>query len=64
MFASFSSVCKNPNEIKYYQVARSIADENVRNRELRSLEIIEDNYEKVISTMDKTINIIDFLLED
>lgn len=67
-------VAENPNEIKYYQVARSIADENVRNRELRSLESIGDNYEKVILTMDKTINndfngikiinIIDFLLED
>ena len=67
-------VAENPNEIKYYQVSQSIKEESVRKRELRSLESIQDNYEKTILTMDKNIskdyngikvkNIIDFLLED
>ena len=65
-------VAENVNEIKYYQVSQSIKDDKVRERELRSLESITDNYEKIILTMDKTINkdyngikvinIIDFLL--
>ncbi|MBE6140573.1 MAG: ATP-binding protein [Firmicutes bacterium] len=67
-------VAENPNEIKYYQVTKSLVNDDVRNRELRSLENIDDNYEKIILTMDKSINndyngikiinIIDFLLED
>ena len=67
-------VAENINTIKYYQVTRSLANEDVLTRELRSLESIQDNYEKIILTMDKTINkdyngikvinIIDFLLED
>ena len=67
-------VAENPNEIKYYQVAQSIKEEAVKERELRSLESIPDNYEKNILTMDMSINkdyngikvknIIDFLLED
>lgn len=67
-------VAENPNEIKYYQVARTLVNDDVKTRELRSLENIEDNYEKIILTMDKSINndyngikiinIIDFLLED
>ncbi len=67
-------VAENPNEIKYYQVTRSLVNEDVKTRELRSLENIEDNYEKIILTMDKTINndyngiklvnVIDWLLSD
>lgn len=67
-------VAENPDEIKYYQVAQSIKEDTVREREIRSLESIRDNYEKIILTMDKTINkdyngikvknIIDFLLEN
>lgn len=67
-------IAENPNEIKYYQVAQSIKGESVRERELRSLESIQDNYEKTILTMDinvnkdyngiKVKNVIDFLLED
>ena len=51
-----------------------LQSQKVRERELRSLESIKDNYEKTIITTDKTINndyngikvvnIIDFLLED
>lgn len=66
-------VAENPNEIIYYQVAKTISSEDVRNREIQSLESISDNYEKVILTMDKTIvndyngikviNLIDWLLK-
>ena len=67
-------VAENPNTIKYYQVTRTLVDEKVKTRELRSLESIDDNYEKTILTMDKTINndyngikvlnIIDWLLQN
>lgn len=67
-------VAENINTIKYYQVAQSIKDDTVREREIRSLESIHDNYEKIILTMDKSLNndfngikimnIIDFLLEN
>lgn len=49
-------VAENPNQIIYYQVTKSLYNEEVKNREIRSLESIPDNYEKVILTMDKTIN--------
>ena len=67
-------IAENPDEIRYYQVSQSIKEDSVRERELRSLESIQDNYEKIILTMDRSINkdyngikvknIIDFLLED
>jgi predicted transposase/invertase (TIGR01784 family) len=57
----------------YYQVSASILSEDTKERELRPLRSINDNYEKVVLTMDKTfikdfdgiknVNIIDFLLE-
>ena len=49
-------VAENPNDIKYYQVTKSLSSEEVKEREIRSLESIEDNYEKIILTMDKSIN--------
>lgn len=67
-------VAENPNQIKYYQVTKTLLNDEVKARKIRSLEKIEDNYEKIILTMDKSINndyngikiinIIDFLLED
>lgn len=67
-------VAENPTSVKYYQVTQSLINEEVKTRELRSLESISDNYEKIILTMDKSINndingikivnIIDWLLED
>jgi predicted AAA+ superfamily ATPase len=66
-------VATKPDEKIYYQVSATIIDEKTRDRELRSLESISDNYPKYILTMDQTvfndysgikvINIIDFLLE-
>jgi predicted AAA+ superfamily ATPase len=56
----------------YYQVSATIIDEDIRERELRPLRAISDQYDKVVLTMDKNIyndfegikciNIIDFLL--
>lgn len=66
-------VAVSPTERIYYQVTRSLLSEDVENREKRSLLAINDNYKKIILTMDiaynKTIegievkNIVDFLLE-
>lgn len=66
-------VAENAQTIKYYQVTKTLATSEIQEREIRSLESISDNYEKVIVTMDKginndyngikIINIIDFLLE-
>ena len=63
-----------PNEKIYYQVSRNIMDEKVEEREKKSLLAINDNYKKVILTMDnvknkqiegiEVKNIIDWLLED
>lgn len=66
-------IATKSNEKIYYQVSATIMDEKTRERELRPLESISDNYPKYILTMDKPIfnnysgiivkNIIDFLLE-
>lgn len=63
-----------PDEKIYFQVSRSILDEKVEEREKKSLLSINDNYRKVILTMDKVknkeidgievINIIDFLMSE
>ena len=63
----------SPNEKIYYQVTRSLLSEDVENREKKSLLAINDNYKKVILTMDMAYNkiiegievknIVDFLLE-
>jgi uncharacterized protein len=67
-------VAVNHEERLYYQVAETILGESTRERELRSLQIVKDHYEKTILTMDKIFptnkdgikikNIIEFLLED
>ena len=66
-------VATKTNEKIYYQVSATILDEQTRERELRSLQIINDNYPKFILTMDQPVfddysgiriqNILDFLLE-
>lgn len=57
----------------YIQVTQSIMDDNVRNREIRALAAIDDNYPKMILSMDHHFfvdyegiqfkNIIEYLLE-
>lgn len=65
-------VAEKPEEKIYIQVTESMNTEIVRERELRPLMMIPDNYEKIVLTMDrnyiksyqgiKAINIIDYLL--
>ncbi len=65
-------VAEKPEEKIYIQVTESMNTEMVRERELRPLMMIPDNYEKIVLSMDrnyiksyqgiKVINIIDYLL--
>ncbi len=65
-------VAEKPEEKIYIQVTESMNSEIVRERELRPLMMIPDNYEKIVLTMErnyiqsyqgiKVINIIDYLL--
>jgi predicted AAA+ superfamily ATPase len=65
-------VAEKPTEKLYIQVTETMDGESVRERELRPLRAIQDNYEKIVLSMDrnyinsydgiKAIHIIDFLL--
>jgi len=65
-------VAEKPNDKIYIQVTESMQSEQTRERELRPLKCIRDNYEKIILSMDKSyinsydgikaLNIIDWLL--
>ena len=67
-------VAKNRDGIKYYQVALSVRDEKVLDRELRSLERTGDHYPKYLLTLDVDLeadyngiikrNVVDWLLEE
>lgn len=67
-------VAKNRDGLKYYQVALTVRDEKVLDRELRSLQKTGDHYPKYLITLDldlesdydgiKKINVIDWLLND
>ncbi len=67
-------VAENKDGLKYYQVALSVRDEKVLERELRSLKKTDDYYPKYIITLDMDLeadydgitkmNVIDWLLED
>ena len=48
-------VCEKMFEKIYIQVTESINDETTRERELRPFRLINDNYEKIILTMDKNM---------
>ena len=66
-------IAEKPNEKIYIQVTESMNSEEVRNRELRPLKSINDNYEKIVLSTDrsfvtsdegiKILNIIDWLME-
>ncbi|MEG0744289.1 MAG: ATPase, partial [Erysipelotrichaceae bacterium] len=66
-------IAEKPEEKIYIQVCESLQGYEVQKRELRPLKMINDNYEKIILTMDhnyikaydgiKVINIIEFLLD-
>ena len=65
-------IAEKPNEKLYIQVTESMASPETRERELRPLRQIHDNYEKIVLSMDKsyinsyegikTLNLIDWLL--
>jgi hypothetical protein len=65
-------VATKPDTTIYYQVTATMLAEETRERELRSLRAIKDNYEKIVLSMDRTpltdydgiknINLLDFLL--
>lgn len=67
-------LAEKPNEKIYIQVTESLASPKTRERELRPLLSINDNYEKIIMTFDrdfitfengiKIINVIDWLICD
>ena len=67
-------VAEKPARKLYVQVTETMMDETVRERELRPLKSIRDNYEKIVLSMDRTYitdhegilyqNIVDFLLSD
>ena len=61
------------DEVRYYQVSKTVMDDKTYNREIGPLKSVTDNYEKTILTMDrfglgndegvKIVNVIDWLLE-
>ncbi len=65
-------VAEKPNEKLYIQVTESMLSQETRDRELRPLRMIGDNYEKIILSMDrsyinsydgiKSLNLLDWLL--
>lgn len=65
-------VAEKPNEKLYIQVTESMLSQETRERELRPLRMIADNYEKIILSMDrnyitsydgiKSLNLLDWLL--
>lgn len=67
-----SFVCENREGFKYFQVALSVRDEKMLERELRSLQRTGDYYPKYLLTLDMDletdyngitkINVVDWLL--
>lgn len=67
-------VAENRDGLRYYQVALTVRDEKVLERELRSLQKTGDHYPKTLLTLDmdletdydgiKKINVVDWLLSD
>ena len=67
-------VAENRDGLKYYQVALTVRDEKVLERELRSLQKTGDHYQKTLLTLDMDletdydgitkINIVDWLLKE
>ena len=66
-------IAEKPDEKLYIQVAETLASSQTLERELRPLQMIQDNYEKLILSMDqspinsydgiRSLNIIDWLLK-
>jgi len=62
------------DEVRYFQVSKTVMDDKTYNREIGPLKSVPDNYEKTILTMDRfglgndegvrIVNVIDWLLKD
>ena len=69
-----TSLQEKPNDKVYIQVTGSMQSPETRERELRPLRMIGDNYEKIVLSMDrsfinsydgiKALNLIDWLLSE
>lgn len=67
-------IAEKPNDKMYIQVTESMTSPEVRTHELRPLQLIQDNYEKVILSMDRSYinsydgikawNLVDWLLDE
>lgn len=67
-------VAEKPNDKVYIQVTESMQSPEPRERELRPLRMISDNYEKIVLSMDrsfinsydgiKSLNLINWLLDE
>lgn len=67
-------VAENRDGLRYYQVALTVRDEKVLERELRSLQKTGDHYPKTLLTLDmdletdydgiRKVNVVDWLLSD
>lgn len=67
-------IAEKPNDKLYIQVTESMSSDETRNRELRPLKNISDNYEKIVLSMDRNFiqsydgirsyNLIDWLLKE
>lgn len=67
-------IAEKPDEKLYIQVTETMSGEAAKERELHPLRLINDNYEKIVLSMDKSfiksyegikaVNIIDFLLDE
>lgn len=65
-------VAEKPDDKLYIQVTETMQSQETRKRELRPLRMIQDNYEKIILSMDrdfmksyvgiKSLNLLDWLL--
>ena len=65
-------IATTADEKTYYQVTLNMQDESTRERELRPLKQIRDNYEKIVLTLDrnlitsydgiKVVNLIDWMM--
>lgn len=65
-------ICEKVSKKLYIQVSESLASPEVMERELKPLRLLQDHYEKLVLTMDRTykqtydgiqvLNIIDWLL--
>ena len=66
-------IAVNKDERVYIQVSQSISDGKVKERELKPLKMVKDNYKKIVITLEhnyetdingiEIVNIIDWLLD-